>query len=920
MSCLDEDRLRALGTSGLDDDTRRHVEGCAQCQAVLAPFDSGSTVRRAGDPGFDSARTAPRVTPFTASFDSQRTDARHGPADGVLTDGSTVGSYVVRARLGSGAMGAVYAAWDPRLEREVALKVLHLDGDLLTEARALAKLSHPNVVAVHEVFSWDGRAVLVMERVHGQTLRAWLATSPSVSERLRVLRQCAEGLAAAHDAGIVHRDFKPDNVLVDATGRARLLDFGLALHNRTGGSLAGSPAYLPLQQLEGAPANAGSDQFAWWATVYEAFEGRVPHDAPSLPELREVRRTGPVTLKATPLWLRPAVLRGLSNDPARRWPSMRDAVAAATPPRRLALGLAVAALVFAGVIAAWAWSAPSPCNELEVKPDALLARATSAGLADSARAYAESQQRCLALAPAEQPARAACLATVGRELDVALDALEGVSDLPPGFAGRVLKRVRPVSACERPTPLSAAPIEPDRVAVIESLRTQLRFDALRQTGKFEDAATLAVAHARATSAASPMVRAWAGVNEASARSTSGDSAGALERLRQLEGLEGLALREHAWVSVGRWMFECYASSEQHCDVAERQARRVVTQLDEPWANAFALEVAALFSEEPVSGQQLVEGWKRLPGATYELQRAITNELGVALGSDDLPRRRAALAVARQEPAVDARGRLARLNLELQDALQAGDFARAAAQVRAIDALPPDTAGVSLAQFEARWSVLLSRGDGEGVLKLLETADEDETQRVRRLGMELIALTLLGSPRAKEKATQLELLVSTLPERELGFIEWALTTWALRVGDAAMLVRVPVAEGYDLERAWHLALLKQDAAAERQVYDDARAAGGDLGGWLSLEARVVDGAFMELARDAHALRAAVVLDGAAQQLRLLEAWALWNAGQRDDACRLVTTRTAALALTARQRERFDVLRRGCPSLGLSAWPD
>ena len=219
VPCLDEQQLRALAAGDATELQRAHLASCATCREALT-----------------------RISQLSATFDSQRTVRREQPPKGVLAEGTEVGHYVVRRRLGAGAMGAVYAAWDVRLEREVALKVLHLEGDLLAEARHLAKLSHPNVVAVHEVRSWGDRAVLVMELVQGQTLRAWFsAPQATLATRLQVLRQCADGLAAAHAAGIIHRDFKPDNVLVDAHDRPRLLDFGLALQGAGTRGIAGSP-------------------------------------------------------------------------------------------------------------------------------------------------------------------------------------------------------------------------------------------------------------------------------------------------------------------------------------------------------------------------------------------------------------------------------------------------------------------------------------------------------------------------------------------------------------------------------------------------------------------------------------------------------------------------------------------------------
>jgi serine/threonine protein kinase len=152
--------------------------------------------------------------------------------------GETIGRYLVLARLGAGGMGVVFAAYDPELDRRVAIKVLHgrRDSDasrrrLAREAQALARIAHPHVVAVHDVGIHDGRVFLAMQYVEGTTLREFMADPAYAHEleaRLRVLIAAGEGLAAAHRAGLVHRDFKPDNVMVGGNGEVKVMDFGLA--------------------------------------------------------------------------------------------------------------------------------------------------------------------------------------------------------------------------------------------------------------------------------------------------------------------------------------------------------------------------------------------------------------------------------------------------------------------------------------------------------------------------------------------------------------------------------------------------------------------------------------------------------------------------------------------------------------------
>ncbi|MBE7454501.1 MAG: serine/threonine protein kinase, partial [Kofleriaceae bacterium] len=194
-----------------------------------------------------------------------------------------VGRFELRGRLGHGAMGTVWAAVDPELDREVAIKVLFGDdrdaARLRREAQAMARLRHPNVVAVYEVGTWREVPFVAMERVDGPTLRGWMSETRTVQEVLAVFEGAGRGLAAAHAAGLVHGDFKPDNVLVDAAGAARVADFGLA---RAGGesappatagptvatgpaatatqatALGGTPAYMAPELWRGEPATARS--------------------------------------------------------------------------------------------------------------------------------------------------------------------------------------------------------------------------------------------------------------------------------------------------------------------------------------------------------------------------------------------------------------------------------------------------------------------------------------------------------------------------------------------------------------------------------------------------------------------------------------------------------------------------------------
>jgi serine/threonine protein kinase/Flp pilus assembly protein TadD len=284
-----------------------------------------------------------------------------------------IGRYRVLEALGAGAMGEVFAAEDPELGRKVALKILHAHvaagtarhARLREEAKALAKLAHPNVATVYEFGESEGRAFVAMELVHGTTLREWLADRRRpLEETLDVFRQCAWGLHAAHEARIVHRDFKPDNVMIsessdDARWRARVMDFGLAtaatielsdrettdvLADSEASALTqtvpivGTPAYISPEQYRGSPADPKSDQWAYCVSLFEALHGARPFQADTLPELaRDVisGQRGAIDRMRIPRWLRLVMERGLSIDPAQRFPNMAEMARRLDPaPRR----------------------------------------------------------------------------------------------------------------------------------------------------------------------------------------------------------------------------------------------------------------------------------------------------------------------------------------------------------------------------------------------------------------------------------------------------------------------------------------------------------------------------------------------------------------------------------------------------------
>ena len=353
----------------------------------------------------------------SAASPSSRASGPGGSVTAELRRGTTIGRYLITERLGAGGMGVVYGAYDPELDRKVAIKLLHAESwtsdstlgraRLLREAQAMARLSHPNVIAVFDVGTFREQVFVAMEFIDGQTLTDWLTAAPRTrQEILRLFSQAGRGLRAAHAAGLVHRDFKPDNVLVGRDGRVRVTDFGLArslsevYERATGhnlreladsfeeqplpvqltqpGALLGTPRYMAPEQYCGEPVSPRTDQFSFCVALFEALHGQPPFAGDSLATLCFNVLSGkfaptPPTPRV-PAWLRAVVLRGLQQDPERRFPDM-DALleALARDPERRLLRIALTALVIGGGVLVGAGSAklagrgPQLCRGAEQK-------------------------------------------------------------------------------------------------------------------------------------------------------------------------------------------------------------------------------------------------------------------------------------------------------------------------------------------------------------------------------------------------------------------------------------------------------------------------------------------------------------------------------------------------------------------------
>jgi predicted Ser/Thr protein kinase len=364
-ACPAEEDIAAFVRGGMVASRRSaleaHVAGCAACRRLLSALARAAA--SGPQPGDDSV--APTLPVASSTSETE------------LPRGARFGRYVVLDWLGAGGMGVVYSAYDPDLNRKVALKVLRNDGAdrlpirdlLLAEAQAMAQLAHPNVVTVFDVGSVDDRVFLAMELIEGQTLASWLRARPRKrSEILAMFVAAGNGLAAAHAAGLIHRDFKPDNVLIGNDGRVRVTDFGLARPapqepdsatldpsepiaasaSQTG--LAGTLAYMAPEQYLRRSADARADQFSFAVALYEALYGERPFASPLTsgdPAAVTAPRHGGV-----PVALRQVLLRALRQDPGQRYPSMAELLTALASPPWRARSLAVAAIVVVTAVVA----------------------------------------------------------------------------------------------------------------------------------------------------------------------------------------------------------------------------------------------------------------------------------------------------------------------------------------------------------------------------------------------------------------------------------------------------------------------------------------------------------------------------------------------------------------------------------------
>jgi tetratricopeptide (TPR) repeat protein len=513
-----------------------------------------------------------------------------GQLFGRATDPVRISRYVLLDRIGAGGAGVVYSAYDPELERKVAIKLLHpapggaRDTDeteaqarLLREAQAMAKLSHPNVITVHDVGTYAedelplGKAsrhlpasgvFVVMELFEGSDFATWLEEARrSWREVLRVFVAAGRGLAAAHDKGLVHRDFKPANLLLDEAGRVRVLDFGLArflgrqeseatIASRgeeddaasppeatltQAGTVMGTPPYMAPEQHHGQDTDERTDQYAFCVALFEGLYGKRPFAGRTLDELRSAKDAGAAQAAPAqaqvPAWVHRALLRGLSTDPAQRFPSMAALLAQLErdPARRrwrfAAAGAVVVVAAGVGVGGSrWYESRVEACRGHEARLVGIWDDATRASVAEAFRAtrkpYAEDVIASVDRVLDEYTARwttmrtEACEATVLRA-EVVPDVMErrilcldrrlaGVEELTGLYAGSgpevIENALRAANALPRLEPCmdeasllsEDLPVEPGRRQKVDAVELEIaRGQMLLDAGKYREGVEVA---------------------------------------------------------------------------------------------------------------------------------------------------------------------------------------------------------------------------------------------------------------------------------------------------------------------------------------------------------------------------------------------------------------------------------------------
>ncbi|MDX2089296.1 MAG: serine/threonine-protein kinase [Kofleriaceae bacterium] len=545
-ACPSDDILGAHLQRALDvDETARvtaHLDVCASCRDIVIAAVRGGVVARA---------------PALAAGTPSQTATVAGPAWGRHAGpmiGAMIGRYELKELLGAGGMGRVYAAYDVELDRTIALKVMRpelaasagkLAERLVRESRLMAKVSHPAVITVHDVGRTDDDVFIAMEMIRGETLGSYVRrVQPGWRETLVLLARAGRGLAAAHAAGIVHRDFKPENVLVEQDGeaikRVVVTDFGVArafdmgrpqvglappgpkdVHLTTTGTIVGTPAYMAPEQLDGQTVDTRADVFAFAVTAWEMVFRVHPFPAQALGEIRAMMQRPPVQPRrhAVPARVVRILLRGLALAPAERWPDldgMVDALERAIVRRRPIAWLAGGGVALALAGGLWfalgAGSNEDPCRRVEIAFEqgvgerlaafhavlrAAEADAVASRVTDYANAWrATHRATCRADAQPIQPATtSACLEARRLELAAVIDDMISGGAEHAKYGQRLARLVQDPARCTNPAPglaLSRVPEDPVLRRQVTALRYRL-FDGeeARDAGKTQAALDIA---------------------------------------------------------------------------------------------------------------------------------------------------------------------------------------------------------------------------------------------------------------------------------------------------------------------------------------------------------------------------------------------------------------------------------------------
>ncbi|HVK87088.1 MAG TPA: protein kinase [Kofleriaceae bacterium] len=576
MGCVDENTVAAFVAGALDEASaaafEAHLDQCARCFALVA---ASAKVMSTSETSFADGSLG------TSSDDT--------PGIDVLRRGTRVGRYEVTSLVGAGAMGRVYAAIDTELNRTIALKLVRArrgadaDRRLLREARTMAKLAHPNVVTVHDVGMFGEQVFLAMELIEGETLRTWLAQSRRPRSVLTTFLSAGRGLAAAHAAGVIHRDFKPDNVLVGADGRIVVTDFGLARDASGEGEepevLAGTPGYMAPEQLRREPIDARADQFSFCVALHEGLTGERPFRGQRPAELLDaISQQAFVDARGAPRHVQRAIRRGLSASPEDRFVSM-DALLAAlsrdpsATRRRVVLGaIAGLALVATGSSIASlrtervscrdevpaklqsVWGAPQRAaihaaflatgvpeagqasTRVEKEIDAYAARWTAMHLeACEAEERREQSSELLDL-------RVGCLAERLGDVRILIDVLAHADADVVNNALNAVDALGALNQCDAVALGAARRLSTAQGAKVAALRADLsRAQLLRAAGRVHESLALAKSAARASDELDdPPLAALAALRVGEAEMDAGDAVSASDTLRRAAQLADVA--------------------------------------------------------------------------------------------------------------------------------------------------------------------------------------------------------------------------------------------------------------------------------------------------------------------------------------------------------------------------------------------